>query len=822
MKGQVVFDDLLEALRAILRNPLFAASTVGCLALAVGASSSIFSLFDAVMLRPLDFREPDRLVALRSSSATRGRLSEPVSGADFLDWQKQSKSFEAIAAFQWCEADLAVGDRPERLRGLCVTHNFFAVLGAELEAGRPFTFEEQREGAPIALIGRHIWRNRLDGNLRIADRPLELRSWLFGPSASRVHDIAGVLPSGFRFLPVFSHYQIADAGAADVVDFCLPIRLNPEQRAWRDYDVIARLKPGVTLEQARIEMETIARRLSGQYPESNDGWQTAVVPLHAYIAGNTGRELTLLFAAAGFVLLIGFGSFVHFYWQRRTVRHREILTRMALGATASRIARQLLAESFLLAVAGASAGVLLATEGADLLKALAPADVDGLNETGIDLRLVVFAFAASIVIAMGAAVPVAAAGLKTKNLRETAHTLTAAKRTSRLRDLLLVSSTASLLVLAIDAGAVITSLSRLLRVDPGFDPHNLLTMNLSLPQGSGEWNQQAAFYDAAIARVNALPGVRGAAVIKGLPMAGLDFDFGIEVEGQPPVPPADRPTCQIHIVSREYFQVMNITLRSGRPFTELDYRGDVGFARTVLVNESMARTYWDGESAVGKRFRTNPDVALWSEIIGVVADVKQAGLDADVKPTVYYPQNLFPQPAISLLVRTETDPATLIAPVVSAVQSVDSGVFATNIRTMDEILEESMANRSFVAAVLSILGIVAVGLALAGLSSVVAQSIASRTKEIGVRAALGARWRDTFNVIVRHTMLLVLVGLIVGLPLAYVSLQLLAGLLFQSPEGTFVIVAVTSLLVLLATFAACLIPALRLTRIDPLTVLRSD
>jgi ABC-type antimicrobial peptide transport system permease subunit len=225
---------------------------------------------------------------------------------------------------------------------------------------------------------------------------------------------------------------------------------------------------------------------------------------------------------------------------------------------------------------------------------------------------------------------------------------------------------------------------------------------------------------------------------------------------------------------------------------------------------------------LGKRFRTNPDVALWSEIVGVVADVKQGGLDADVKPTVYYPQNLFPQPAISLLVRTETDPATLAAAVVGAVQAIDAGVFVTNIRTMDELLEASMANRSFVATVLSTLGIIAVGLALAGLSSVVAQSIASRTKEIGVRAALGARWRDIFDVVVRRTLILVLLGLAVGLPLAHVSLRLLAGLLFQPPGGTLIIFAATSLLVLLAAFAACLVPALRLTRIDPLTVLRSD
>jgi predicted permease len=397
-----VFDDFREATRALLGRPFFAVSTVGCLAIAVGASSSIFSLFDAVLLRPLDFREPDRVVVLRSSSPTRGRLSEPVSGADLLDWQKQSTSFEGIAAFQWCEADLAVGDRPERLRGLCVTHNFFSVLGAELETGRPFTLEEQQNDAPVALIGPHLWRNRFDGYPRITDKPLELRSWLFGPSASRVHNIVGVLPSGFHFLPVFTHYQIADAGAADRVDFCLPIRLNAQQRAWRDYDVIARLKPGVTLEQARVEMQTIAQRLAGQYPESNKEWQAAVVPLHAYVAGNSGRELALLFAGSGFVLLIGFGSFVHFYWQQRTLRHREIVTRMALGATAPRIARQMLAESFLLAVAGAGAGVLLAKEGADLLRTLAPVSVQGLGGAGIDLRLAAFAFAASVVIAIGA------------------------------------------------------------------------------------------------------------------------------------------------------------------------------------------------------------------------------------------------------------------------------------------------------------------------------------------------------------------------------------------------------------------------------------
>jgi putative ABC transport system permease protein len=817
-----MFEDLRDAVRSVLRSPFFAASAVGCLALAVGAAASVCSLFDAVLLRPLSFREPDRLVALRSSSPKRGLLSEPVSGADFLDWQQQGKSFEGMAAFQWCRADLSSGSRSERLEGLCVTHNFISVLGAELQSGRLFTFDEQQTGAPVALMGQRLWRNRFAADTSIEGKPLELHSWLFGPSAGRVHTVVGVLPAGLDFFPAFTHYQIADVGAGEQLDFFMPIRLNPQQRAWRDYDVIARLKQGVTLEQAQIEMQTIAQRLEGQYPDSNEGWQVAVVPLHTYLAGNISRELTLLFGAAGFVLLIGFGSFVHFHWERRTLRQREIVTRMALGATRPRVIRQMLAESFLLAVAGAAAGLLLAQVGTDLLITLAPSNVHGLGETAIDLRLAAFTFAASILIAVGAAVPPAVAGLKQGNLREAAHAFSPDRRTSRVRDLLLVSGAASLLVLSIDAGAMITSLGRLLRVNPGFDPHSLLTMTLSLPQGSREWNYQAAFYDEVIEKIGALPGVRGAAVVKGLPLAGLDFNFGITVEGQPPLPPVDRPTCQIHIVSRDYLQVMKIPLLEGRLFTEQEYRGEVGFAPAVLVNETMARRYWGAASAVGKRFRTNPDIPVWSEIVGVVSDVKQTRLDADAKPTVYYPQNLFPQPAISLLVRTESDPRMLISPAVGAIQSMGSDVFITNIRTMDEILEQSTANRSFTAAALSLLGVIALGLALAGLSSVVAQSIASRAKEIGVRAALGAHWTDIFGLIVGRTMLLVLIGVVIALPLAHASLRLLAGLLFEAPGGTFAVFAVTPLLVLLAAFVACCIPTRRLTRIDPLAALRSD
>jgi predicted permease len=349
-------------------------------------------------------------------------------------------------------------------------------------------------------------------------------------------------------------------------------------------------------------------------------------------------------------------------------------------------------------------------------------------------------------------------------------------------------------------------------------------MTLSLPEGSRAWNDQAAFYDDAIEQVEALPGVVGAAVVKGLPLAGLDFSFRFAVEGQPLPPPVDRPTCQIHIVSRGYFPVMKIDLLQGRLFAAQDFRGEVGFAPLVVVNETMARRHWPNQSAVGKRFKINPDnpIVPWSQIVGVVADVKQTRLDAGVKPTVYYPQNLFPQPAISLLVRTESDAAPLIAAAAGAVRSIEPNAFVSDIRTMDQVLAASMANRRFTAVVLLALGIVALGLVLAGIASVVAQSISSRTKEIGVRAALGARFRDNFRLVVGRVLGLVLLGLAAGLPLAFASLRLLAGVVSDVPRATLMTFGAPPVLVLLAALAACCLPARRLKRIDPITALRSD
>jgi predicted permease len=346
-------------------------------------------------------------------------------------------------------------------------------------------------------------------------------------------------------------------------------------------------------------------------------------------------------------------------------------------------------------------------------------------------------------------------------------------------------------------------------------------MTLSLPEASRAWNQQAAFYDRAIEQVEALPGVEGVAVVKGLPLAGLDFSFRLALEGRPLLPAVDRPTCQIHIVSRNYFWLMKINLLRGRLLTAQDFRGEVGFAPAVVVNETMARRYWPTESAVGKRFKTNPE-GSWSEIVGVLADVKQTRLDADIKPTVYYPQNLFPQPAISLVVRTYSDPTFLIPAVTAAVRAVEPVVFVSDIHTMDQVLAASMADRRLVAFVLLALGILAHALALAGIASVVAQSILSRTKEIGIRAALGAQFRDNFSLVIRRVFGLVLLGLAVGLPLALGSLRLLGGLLYDESQATTLTLAVAPFVVFATALVACCVPAHHLRRIDPVTALRSD
>jgi putative ABC transport system permease protein len=816
--------DLRYAVRSLLRNPPFAISAIGCLALATGAAASVFSLFDAVLLRPLDFPNSDRLVALRAHSPKRGLLSEPASGPDFRDWREQGQSFESMAAFQWCRVDLPANGQPRRLEGLCVTNTFLPVLAAGPTSGRSFSFEEQQAAAPVVLISHALWRDRFNSDPAVEGRTLELRGWRFGPEGGRMHTIAGVLPEGLRFFPTFVHYHIVDIGAGAGVDFILPLHPIAEHRSWRDYDVIARLKPGVTVEQAQAEMNTIASRIAAQYPLSNEGWGVSVVPLHDYLTGNVSRELTLMFGAVGLVLLIGFVSFIHFHAERGTSRSREMATRMALGATPWRILRQWLIESLLLSLAGGGLGLLLARWGTSGMAALAPANMHGAGQAAISLRVIGFTVAAAALVAVGAALLPFLARSGSGSLQTAARAASPGLQSRRFRDGLVVASTTLLLVLAIDGGVLIAGLNRLLRIDPGFDPGRLLTMTLSLPEGSRAWNDQAAFYDKAIEQVKALPGVAGAAVVKGLPLAGLDFAFRFAVEGQPLPPPVDQPTCQIHIVSRDYFSVMKIGLRGGRFFTANDFQGEVGFAPFVVINETMARRNWPNESAIGKRFRMSPDYPglPWMEIAGVVADVKETRLDADTKPTIYYPQNLFPQPAISLLVRTESDPRALISSAVGAVRAIEPDAFVSDIRTMDEVLAASVTGRRFAAFVLLALGVVALALALAGIASVVAQSIVSRTREIGVRAALGARFRDNFTLLVGRVLILVLLGLAVGLPVAFGTLRLLGGLLYDAPRATTLIWAGAPLLILAAAFVACCLPARRLRKIDPIIALRSD
>jgi putative ABC transport system permease protein len=535
------------------------------------------------------------------------------------------------------------------------------------------------------------------------------------------------------------------------------------------------------------------------------------------------REFTLLLGAVGLVLLIGFAGFVQFHAERGSSRISEMATRMALGATRRRIFRQLLAESLLLALAGGGSGLLLARWGSQVLAGWAPAGMHGAGQATISLRVAAFALAAAVLVGVGAAaVPFVLRW--TANLQISARAASPGVRSRRFRDGLVVGCTTVLLVLAVDAGVLIAGLNRLLRLDPGFDPNRLVTMTLSLPEGSRAWNDQAAFYDRAIEQVEALSGVEGAALVKGLPLAALDFNFRFAVEGRPLLPPVDRPTCQIHIISRNYFEVMKIRLLEGRWFTAADFRGAVGFAPAVVVNRTMARRFWPDESAIGKRFKTSPDnqAVPWSEIVGVVADVKQARLDADVKPTVYYPQSLFPQPAISLVVRTRSDPTPLSPAAAGAVRAIEPNVFVSDIRTMGEVLAASVADRRFTALVLLGLGMIAHSLALAGIASVVAQSILSRTREIGVRAALGARFRDNFGLVVGRVLRLVLLGIAAGLPLAFGSLRLLGGLLYDAPQVTGIALAVAPLSVFATAVAACCLPARRLRMIDPITALRSD
>jgi putative ABC transport system permease protein len=814
--------DVRFGLRIMRNNLGLTALAVLTLGIGIGATTTIFSVVNAVLIRPLLYKDADRLVMLW---ATQPELKLPIdklpiSGGDFTDWRKHARSFESISGLDSVSYNLTGSGDPERLDASRVTDNFFQMMGVNPFLGRTFLPGDANPGAePLVILSYGLWQNKFGANRDILGQTLKLNN--------KNYTVVGVMPPDFQFpsasdLP--SYFEFPPRA-----QIWTPLVLTEQRtanRRNRDLAVIARLKPGVSLSQAQEEMNAISLGLEQQHPE-NKNWGVRLLPLQRQIVGNLRGVLLILIGAVGFVLLIACVNVANLLLARAVVRHKEISVRMALGANRLRVVRQLLIESLMLALLGSVVGIILAYAALPLLLTLSPTSVVRPEAIGVDLRVLGFTFlmtlATGIIFGMFPAVQSTKLNLN-EMLKEEGRGSTGGLHRSRLRSLLVIAEVALALVLLIGAGLLIRSFSRLLDVHIGFNAQNVMTGEVILPpSGYAEKHQQLAFFQQVLERLRGLQGVEQAGIVSFLPLKGEAGFEKFTVEGQPLPPQGQEPVLSIRVASASYFPAMGIPLLKGRLITDADTQNT---PRVAVINAQMARTVWLNEDPLGKRVKVGSGEAThgWEgalfEVVGVVGDVKSL-LDAEAKPQIYFSYLQTPLSSMSIAVKAAT-PMAGVAAMRSAVGSLDKDQPIFNVKSMEQYLSESTAQRRFSVVVLSIFGAVAVTLAAVGLYGLMAYSVMQRKHEVAVRMALGAQRSDVLKLVLKQGLILVVIGLIIGLIAAFALTRLLENLLFEistTDPITFVLIA---LLLMLVALCAIIFPALRATRINPLVALRTD
>lgn len=799
--------DLRLAARILLKNPALATVAVATLAIGIGANAVIFSVVRAVLLEPLPFRDPGRVVLVWERNIPRNRLTNVASPANFLAWRDQQRVFDDLAAVSVTSTIGIAGGTaaPEQVGVQLVSAQLFPLLGINAQLGRTFTPEEDRPDADVLVISHRLWLRRFGGDPGVVGRSVTANG--------RARTIVGVMPPSFTLFD-------------RTVEVWGPIGFDQaaHQVSGRYLIPLARLKPGVTVEQAQAEMDAITARLSSEFPDRNTGWASTVKRVEDQLFGPLRVALGVLGAAVGFVLLIACANVGSLLLARATNRRRELAVRAALGASRRRIVRQLLVESLLLATLGGAAGLLVAHAGVNTLIA-ATADqlpIPRLENASLDAAVVLFTCIVSLlaVFLFGLAPAIFASRPDlTGALKEGARTSTALG--GRLRAGFVVVQVALALVLLTGAGLLIRSFAALVRVDPGFDTERVLTMQISLP-GAGEYEQDAArvrFFDELGDRIGRLPGVRAAGAVSFLPLTGLAAATSFEVVGRP-LPRGQEPVADVRIVSGDYFSALGIPLVKGRRFDERERREKVGGA---IINETMARQIWPNEDPIGKRFVMSWDQPpVTDEVIGVVGDVLHEGLDARVRPMVYltHPRTVYH--ALTVVVRTAGDPAALTSAVVDQVRQMEPAQPVANIRTMNEVAARSVGQRRLIMLLLGIFAGTALALAAVGLYGTLAYVVVHRTREIGVRLALGATRGAILRRVVGGALGLTSAGIVVGLAGAVALTRVMATLLFDVEPTDPVTYGAVALGLILVALAASAGPALRASRVDPVEALRRE
>ena len=803
----ILLKDVRYGVRMLVRNPGFTVVAVIALALGIGANAAIFSVVNGVLLRPLPFKDPDRLMMIRETKLP--QFPEfSVAPGNFLDWKKQATVFERLVAFRGSSFNLIGTSDPERLRGLSVTDGFFPMLGAEPQLGRDFLSEEDQPGhSNVVILSHGFWQRRFGGDPKILSQAITLDG--------QSYTVVGIMPATFRF-------------AGPDIELWTPMAFTAQQAQQHGghyVSAIGRLKPGITEEQARAEMVAIAARLAAQYPDANTGWSVKIMPLLEYSVRSIKPALIVLLVAVAFVLLIACANVANLLLARAAGRQKEMATRTALGAGRWRIVRQLLTESLLLSVIGGALGLLLAKWGMGVLLKLAPQGLPRMTNVSLDGRAL--AFTAGITLLTGVVfglVPALQASKPNLNetLKDAGRGSSEGGRRQLIRSTLVVLEVATALVLLVGAGLMIKSFWRLQKVDPGFNPNNAMTVEVQLPPKKyKEDKQQVAFFQQLIEKVAALPGVQAVGAGNVIPLSDNDFVLAFEIDGRPPVPPGATQSTNYYSVSADYFKAMGIPLIRGRLLAPTDTSES---PHVAVINETMATKLFPDEDPIGKRMTfgrrdKNPD---WYEIVGIVGDVKHYGLDQATTMQTYEPYTQQTFSYMTLVVRTAGDPTMLSTAIRGEVLSLDKEQPVSSMKTLNQLFSTSVAQQQFSMLLLGVFAAVALVLAAVGIYGVLSYAVTQRTHEIGIRMALGAGQGDVLRLVVGKGMLLTVIGVLGGLAAAFGLTRLMASLLFgvtATDAATFLSVA--SVLIAVALLA-CYIPARRATKVDPLVALRYE
>jgi len=804
-----LLQDLRYGVRMLFKNKGFTAVAIIALALGIGANTAIFSVVNAVLLRPLPFKDASRLVWVWETQPTLDKA--PFTPADFQDYQAQNQSFEQVAAVFSQNLTLTGSDQPERLKAAIVSANFFSLVGVEALRGRTFLPEEGQPGAKrVAVLSYGLWQRRFGSDPNLVGRELTLNGVSF--------NVVGVMPPDFNYPNAIELWvnpkQVVPELSVGATDDVRTIR-NSHWLA-----MIARLKPGVTIAQAQADMDGVAHRIGQQY-NSNHG--VKIVSLHERIVGDVRPALLVLLGAVGLVLLISCANVANLLLARAASRHKEIAVRTALGASRLRLVRQLLTESLLLATLGGGVGVLLAFWGVDLLVSALPATTPRLKEIGVDAQALGFTFALTLftgfIFGLVPALRASQVNLN-ESLKEGGRTSTEGFHGNRVRGLLVVCEVALSLIVLIGASLLVKSFVRLQDVELGFNPANLLTMQVSLPSAKyGKPAQQTAIFQQIIERLEALPGVQAVGVSNDLPIEGDMQTSTPHVENRTAAP-GEESLAGVHTISSNYFQAMGIPLLRGRAFTAADTEDA---PPVIIINNVTAKRLFPNEDAIGKRIKFSDDKNVpWIEIIGISGDVRHNGLDEAPQMETYEPYLQNPRTIMAVAVRSANDPASLTAAMRGAVLEIDKDQPVYNIRTMNQVLATSIASRRLSMILFSLFAAIALALVTVGIYGVIAYSVTQRTHEIGIRIALGAQTRDVLKIIVGQGMMLTLIGIATGLIGAFAVMRVMSSLLFGVSASDPITFACVTLLLIAVALLACYIPARRATKVDPMIALRYE